>query len=48
MLKIPSSVTVVVPAWEISRLLDIPYFKETREKRERQYGKETKTIPVPE
>jgi len=34
-LKIPSSLTVVVPAWEISRLMDSDTFALIREEREK-------------
>jgi hypothetical protein len=47
-LKMPSSVTVVVPAWEISRLINDDKFARIRNMREANHAQETKNIAVPE
>lgn len=47
-LKIPSSLTVVVPASEISRLMDLPHFQLSREKREKELFTNQNTLPVSE
>src|SRR5262249_49331715 len=37
-LRLPSSVTVVCPAWEISRLMDDERFQIIRQEREKRYA----------
>ena len=48
LLKIPSSVTVVVPAWEISRLMDDEKFTRIRVEREARHADEVRRIAIPE
>lgn len=43
-IEIPSSMTIVVPAWEIAKLLDQPHFVEQREMREKK-GPKPKVRP---
>jgi hypothetical protein len=47
-LLLPSSLTVVVPAWRITELLDRPYFDTVRKGREKKYPSDVKNVPVPE
>jgi len=47
-LVVPSSMTVVVPAWRVSELLDMPIFKEQREMREKKAIKNGKPKIIPE
>lgn len=49
-LKIPSSMAVVVPSWEIVNLLNLPIFKIQRQKRDERMAAERdkKNIPEPE
>jgi hypothetical protein len=47
-LKLPSSVTVVCPAWEITRLMDQERFSIIRDERERNNAKSTRANPYPE
>jgi hypothetical protein len=49
-LKIPSSMAVVVPAWEVVNLLNLPIFKVQRNKRgeQRQRELDQKNTPEPE
>jgi hypothetical protein len=48
LLKIPSSVTVVVPAWEISRLMDDEKLAMIRFAREKRHADEVRRIAMPE
>src|ERR1700722_14632548 len=47
-LKLPSSVTVVCPAWEITRLMDQQRFAITRDEREKQHAGSVSGNPYPE
>jgi hypothetical protein len=47
-LKIPSSMTVVVPAWRITDLLNEDYFEGLRVKREKNASKDAGKLPVAE
>jgi hypothetical protein len=47
-LKIPSRMTVVVPAWQVTRLLDLPYFEKIRDAREKISKQEAMSVPLPE
>jgi hypothetical protein len=49
-LKIPSSMAVVVPSWEIVNLLNQPYFMELRQKRDqmKMAKRDQKNLPEPE
>jgi len=49
-MKMPSSMAVVVPAWEITKLLNLPIFKAERRKRDDRHEQERdgKNIPEPE
>lgn len=49
-LKIPSSMAVVVPAWEIVNLLNQPFFTEIRRRRieMKQRERDKQNIPEPE
>jgi hypothetical protein len=49
-LKIPSSMTVVVPAWEIANLLQLPIFVDQRRERDDRMNeeREKKNLPEPE
>ena len=43
-IQLPSSMTVVVPAWDITELLDLPFFQEQREMRDKRRAKEKPTV----
>jgi len=49
-LRIPSSMAIVVPAWEIVNLLNLPFFKQIRERRDemRRQQRDWDDIPEPE
>jgi hypothetical protein len=49
-LKVPSSMTIVVPAWEIVNLLNQPFFLDLRHRRNemKQKSREQQNIPEPE
>jgi hypothetical protein len=47
-LKLPSSVTVVCPAWEISRLMNEQRFSTIRDERERKHMSSARGKPYPE
>jgi hypothetical protein len=47
-LRIPSSMTVVVPAWQVTRVLDLPYFAKIRNAREKISKQEAMSVPSPE
>jgi hypothetical protein len=49
-LRVPSSMTIVVPSWEIVNLLNQPYFLEIRRSRNemKQKRREQENIPEPE
>jgi hypothetical protein len=47
-LVLPSSMTVVVPAWKISELLDLPVFQEQRDMREKRVLNDDKPRVQPE
>jgi hypothetical protein len=47
-LEIPNSMTVVAPAWEIVKLLDLPVFQEQRRQREETMKRQKKKANDPE
>jgi hypothetical protein len=49
-LRIPSSMAIVVPAWEIVNLLNLPFFTQIRERRDemRRQQRDRDDIPEPE
>src|ERR1700730_10923690 len=43
-----SSITVVIPAWQISKIIDLPHFNNRRKEREERFSGDINYVPVPE